>query len=147
MSPSSRKKKPAGRRMTLAVAARESFSSFLSFSNQFRFPGSKSGNRSKRSSLFSLSEPQNQQQCQQHHNQHHHLHPFIHLHLHHSPIRDQEEVSPLDQSERGLGGEGIKQSDRFSSLDDIFHRTYRTRAQSHHMQCKDNDEEVAKKGD
>ncbi|KAL5109544.1 Potassium voltage-gated channel subfamily D member 2 [Taenia crassiceps] len=145
LSPSSRRKKSTGRRMTLAVAARESFSSFLSFSSQFRFPGSRSGNRSKRSSLFSLSEPQNQQQRHQHHNQHHH--PFIHPHLHHSPIRDQEEISPLDQPDRNLGGESVKQNDRFSSLDDIFHRTYRTRAQSHHPQCKDNDEEVMKKAD
>ncbi|VDM27015.1 unnamed protein product [Hydatigera taeniaeformis] len=147
MSPSSRRKRPAGRRMTLAVAARESFSSFLSFGNQFRFPGSRSGNRSKRSSLFSLSEPQNQQLRQHHRNHQHHPHPFMHLHLHHSPIRDQEEISPLAQPKRCLGGEGVKQSDRFSSLDDIFHRTYCARAQLQHPECKDSDVEVAKKGE
>ncbi|CDI98209.1 potassium voltage gated channel protein [Echinococcus multilocularis] len=143
VSPLSRRKKSAGRRMTLAVAARESFSSFL----QLRFPGSRSGNRSKRSSLFSLSESQNQQQRQQHHNQQHHHHPFIHLHLRQPPIRDQEEISPRDQPESDLGGKDVKESDRSSSLDHVFHPAYCIRAQSHYPQCKDGGEEVAKKGD
>ncbi|KAM7535408.1 hypothetical protein Aperf_G00000092100 [Anoplocephala perfoliata] len=149
-----RSKKTPGRRMTLAMVARGSLSSFLSFGSQHRHAtprASTSGGsvRSKRNSLFSLCE----QEPQQHEGELHHLpcSPLHMQHQHHSSLSRGPSDSdlPVDQVEKGEGGkleeeEGKKGDDRIGSLDHIYQQNHRRKEQSLRTKFKEDVVEISK---
>ena len=125
--------------LTAVAAARGSLASFLSFGNQFRHSGYRGGGRSKRSSIFSLYEPQNHQRhLSAHQNQPRHLHRHLAIAqtkpLETTSVHDEGGISP---SEEGLNEEIAKKVE-YSSGEHISRPNNRVKEQSLHPQFKDN---------
>ena len=118
--------------MTLAVAARGSLSSFLSFGNQFRLPSYRGGGRSKRGSMFSLYESQNHQ-LHQRQDQEHQLQ------------RNSNFTQPQSSEPQSLGDQGdIPTNDPTDKSDvEAAEKTdefpnHRAKEQAHHPHFNDN---------
>lgn len=143
--------------MTLAVAARGSLSSFLSFGTQIRQATSKIGGagdsvRSKRSRLFSLSEKQSRQQLSLSHREHGHHHHFSRLRFQHRSSLSRgtdDSESQIDQIEKGLdidlAEKEVKiRGERTASFDEIYQQNHRNRGQFHRTQYMEDVEEISK---
>nr|CUU99086.1 hypothetical transcript [Hymenolepis microstoma] len=151
-SASARRKRISGRRMTLAVATRGSFSPFFSFGSQARQAtvriGGTGGNiHSKLTRPFSLYERQSRQQ----HGEHGRHHTLSRLRLRHHPSLSRgagDCESQIDQIEKGLGTDQVEQesnmrAERTSSFNHVYSHNHRNREQPHRTQFMDDVAELS----
>ncbi|VDN99052.1 unnamed protein product [Rodentolepis nana] len=151
-SASGRRKKISGRRMTLAVATRGSFSPFFSFGSQARQATAKIGgtggnSNSRRTRPFSLYERQSRQQPGEH-GPHRTLSRLRSRH-HPSLSRGSGDYdSQIDQIEKGLGGDQVEnetniQAERTPSFNHVYPHSHRNREQPHRTQFMDDVAEIS----